>query len=130
MSKEVILPMLAIVCVMIVIWAWMTKCGKRPCCKRSSELPTRAETRKSVKSDRSETNNDIESGSAGSGNLNTELSMAGNNRVNSTNKHGVSAVKVQLEISSAMPFERASEPNKPSSSFAASAVHQEKRNSS
>jgi len=117
MSKEVILPILAVVCVIIIIWAWMTKCGKRACCKRSSEVPSRSQTRKSVKSERTETtNNDIESGSSGSGNVVTELSMAGNSRQLSARKHGVSKSKSKLEVD-AVPFERASEPEKPSVSI-------------
>jgi len=40
MSKEVILPILAIVVAIIAVWAFMTKCGKRNCCKKSpSSLP-------------------------------------------------------------------------------------------
>ena len=118
MSKEVILPILTIVVVIIIIWAWMTKCGKRACCKRSSERRA-VETRKSVKSDRSESNNDIESGSAGSGGINTDMSLAGNYKLQTTNKHGVSGSKAKLdvEMSAAVPFDRASEPNKPSASL-------------
>jgi len=121
MSKEVILPILAVVCVIIIIWAWMTKCGKRACCKRSSEVPSRSQTRKSVKSERTETttNNDLESGSSGSGNVNTELSMAGNSKQLSARKHGVSKSKsrIDVDLGCAVPFERASEPEKPSVSF-------------
>ena len=119
MSKEVILPILTIVVVIIIIWAWMTKCGKRACCKRSSGLRA-VETRKSVKSDRSETNNDIESGSAGSGGMNTDMSLAGNYKLQTTNKHGVSGSKAKLDMemtAAVNPFDRASEPNKPSASL-------------
>lgn len=63
MSKEVILPTIAIIIIVIAVWAFMTKCGKRSCCKKERPPPQTQVTRKSVKSDRSETNNDIESGS-------------------------------------------------------------------
>lgn len=61
MSKEVILPILAIAVVVIIVWAFMTKCGKRSCCKKDSEHLMKTDTRKSVKS--STNSEDMEAGS-------------------------------------------------------------------
>ena len=77
MSKEVILPTIAIIILVIAVWAFMTKCGKRSCCKKERPPPQAVVTRKSVKSDRSETNNDIESGSQFSNPINSENSSNG-----------------------------------------------------
>jgi len=83
-----------------------------------------------VKSERSETNNDIESGSAGSNGINMELSLAGGSKLGSTNKLGVSkSGKLDFELSSAVPFDRASEANKPSASMNAGIGFSVKRNS-
>ena len=72
MSKEVILPTIAVVIIVIAVWAFMTKCGKRSCCKKERLPQKSVVTRKSVKSDRSETNNDLESGSQFSNPINSE----------------------------------------------------------
>jgi len=56
MSKEIILPLIIAVIAIIAIWAFMTKCGRRSCCKKETNGKVEAkEVRKSVRSDRSET---------------------------------------------------------------------------
>ena len=49
MSKEVILPILALVVVCIAVWAFMTKCGKKSCCKKNGKRTVETNVRKSVK---------------------------------------------------------------------------------
>ena len=68
MSKQVILPAIGVILALIAVWAFMTKCGRRKCCKsRGSTLSQgnakAANNKRSVKSDRSEAPADIESGS-------------------------------------------------------------------
>ena len=51
MNKEVILPTIGVILAIVAIWAFMTKCGKRKCCKDSKKQNSdQLETRKSVKS--------------------------------------------------------------------------------
>jgi len=54
MNKEVILPTIGVIVAIVAIWAFMTKCGKRKCCKDNTERDNDVQTRKSVKSDRSQ----------------------------------------------------------------------------
>ena len=68
MSKELIMPAIGVFIFLIAIWAVMTKCGKKGCCRKDrSKLPAnKLEDRKSVKSSQSNSNthantNDIES---------------------------------------------------------------------
>ena len=51
MNKEVILPTIGVILAIVAIWAFMTKCGKRKCCKDSKKRDSdQLQTRKSVKS--------------------------------------------------------------------------------
>ena len=63
MNKEVILPAISIIVIFTALWAFMTKCGQRSCCKDNVRQEKVVSDKKSVKSERSETvtNNDIES---------------------------------------------------------------------
>ena len=54
MNKEVILPTIGVIVALVAIWAFMTKCGKRKCCKEEEKHDNDVQTRKSVKSDRSQ----------------------------------------------------------------------------
>lgn len=62
MNKEVILPTIGVILAIVAIWAFMTKCGKRKCCKddRKKRESDQLQTRKSVKSssDRGANNTD------------------------------------------------------------------------
>jgi len=62
LNKEVILPTIGVVVILTAVWAFMTKCGRRRCCK-DKKLPSKLLNRKSVKTERDEitTNNDLES---------------------------------------------------------------------
>ena len=52
MNKEVILPTIGVILAIVAIWAFMTKCGKRKCCKDNKKQrdSDQLQTRKSVKS--------------------------------------------------------------------------------
>ena len=52
MAKEVILPTIGVILAIVAIWAFMTKCGKRKCCKddRKQRDSDQLSGRKSVKS--------------------------------------------------------------------------------
>ena len=92
MSKEVILPVIGVIVAIIAIWAFMTKCGKRSCCKKQRIPVEQVLTKKVIKSDKSETNseaNDIESGSRFSG-PQSEIGSQSSNRQQKSNKVGVS----------------------------------------
>ena len=127
MSKEVILPILAIAAVSIVVWAIMTRCGKKSCCKKNSDT-TVAVTRNSVKSSvkGAKEVDVVEAGSQRDkdSNMNTDISSAynGAKMTSSIVKKEVNvelgATKIEEASSIAMPFDRASEVrHKPSSSL-------------
>ena len=121
MSKEVILPTIAIIMIVIAVWAFMTKCGKRSCCKKERPPRRAQEARKSVKSDRSETNNDIESGSQFSNPINSEgCSSAGGAQSNRGKIVGASKV-IEMEFTSSAHVGRSSAPSKSSASAAIAA---------
>ena len=50
MNKEVILPTIGVIIAIVAVWAFMTKCGKRKCCKETKQREDEAQARKSVKS--------------------------------------------------------------------------------
>ena len=53
MAKEVILPTIGVILAIVAVWAFMTKCGKRKCCKddrRKQRDSDQLSGRKSVKS--------------------------------------------------------------------------------
>ena len=52
MSKELIMPVIGVFVFLLAIWAVMTKCGKKGCCRkdRSKAKGVKMEDRKSVKS--------------------------------------------------------------------------------
>lgn len=116
MSKEVILPTIAVVIIVIAVWAFMTKCGKRSCCKKERLPPKAIVTRKSVKSDRSETNNDLESGSQFSNPINSE----GSSNFGQSNRGKLvgASKQVEMEFTSTAPVGRSSEPSKASAKAA------------
>ena len=67
MSKEVVLPAIGVILVLIAIWAFMTKCGRRKCCKSSRSEKAEEKYRvdgpkRAVRAERSETAADLECG--------------------------------------------------------------------
>lgn len=60
LNKDVILPTISIVIIVVAVWAFMTKCGQRTCCKESVRHEKVVSDRKSVRSE-TVTGNDLES---------------------------------------------------------------------
>jgi len=99
LSKEVILPVVGFVILVVVIWAIVTRCGKRSCCKKNpSQMKSEVETRKSVlgsvKSTSSDVPNDLESGSQFSDGIPSQPSS----NAGTFNQDRVGVSKLDLEM--------------------------------
>ena len=85
LSKSTILPAIAVTVAVIALWAFMTKCGKKGCCQKERTRVPEAQTKKSVKGERSETasNLDLENRSHFT-NVNSDGSSNGTQKINVT----------------------------------------------
>jgi len=85
LSKSTILPAIAVTIAVIALWAFMTKCGKKGCCQKERTRVPEAQTKKSVKGERSETasNLDLENRSHFT-NVNSDGSSNGTHKINVT----------------------------------------------
>ena len=61
LSKSIILPVIVVTLIIIACWGFATKCGKKGCCQKEERRRVpEAQTKKSVKSERSETASNVD----------------------------------------------------------------------
>lgn len=117
LSKEVILPTIGVIILIISVWAFITKCGKRSCCRKAASTESEVKARRTVvgtssKSSETDSNNDLENGTQFSHAITSERSS--NIVTSSQGKQSkVGAPKADLEMVNTINMQgRSSAPSK------------------